>query len=314
MSRRLVAFLFVAGLAGPALADPPAPGASPRASAPAYDPTQDYRNGLQALQEKNYREADRLLTKVVGAVPADSLLLTQLGLAKAGRDDLRGARSAYERAVRSDGKNIDARRELALTLIKLRGQTAARNTRELETLKTRAQAELDALKSQAQACGSACADAGRLQASVAAVEAAMAAPPSAGATLSDPSLLFASVEAGESAYFTAVSLINEKRYGEAIAALETSRKAFGPHPDVLTYLGFAHRKIGKVDEAEGFYQSALKVAPDHRQAMEYYGELKVEQGDLAGARALLARLEAVCVFGCAQAEELRRWVEAGRPL
>ena len=36
------------------------------------------------------------------------------------------------------------------------------------------------------------------------------------------------------------------------------------------------------------------------------------RGDLAGAEALLARLEALCSFGCAEAEELRRWVSAAR--
>jgi hypothetical protein len=35
----------------------------------------------------------------------------------------------------------------------------------------------------------------------------------------------------------------------------------------------------------------------------------VEQGNLPEARRLLARLETLCAFGCAEADELRRWVE-----
>jgi hypothetical protein len=36
----------------------------------------------------------------------------------------------------------------------------------------------------------------------------------------------------------------------------------------------------------------------------------VERGDLAGAQRMLAKLERVCRFGCAEADELRRWIDA----
>ncbi|MEM9575138.1 MAG: tetratricopeptide repeat protein, partial [Pseudomonadota bacterium] len=85
-------------------------------------------------------------------------------------------------------------------------------------------------------------------------------------------------------------------------------KSFGPHPDVLTYIGFANRKMKRFDVAENYYQRALTVAPNHLGAIEYYGELKVERGDLQGAKAHLARLEKLCQFGCYEAEELRRWI------
>ena len=48
--------------------------------------------------------------------------------------------------------------------------------------------------------------------------------------------------------------------------------------------------------------------------MEYYGELKLERGDAAGARRMLARLEDACTFGCAEAETLRLWIEQGPQL
>ena len=38
----------------------------------------------------------------------------------------------------------------------------------------------------------------------------------------------------------------------------------------------------------------------------------VERGDIAGARKMLAKLENQCRFGCAEADELRRWIIAGR--
>lgn len=88
--------------------------------------------------------------------------------------------------------------------------------------------------------------------------------------------------------------------------------AAGPHPDVLTYLGFANRKLKRYDAAEAYYREALAIAPAHRGALEYYGELKLERGDVAGARAHLAKLEAICGFGCHEVDELKRWIAAGR--
>jgi len=70
---------------------------------------------------------------------------------------------------------------------------------------------------------------------------------------------------------------------------------------------------GQYDRAETYYREALAIAPDHRGATEYYGELMVERGDLPGARRMLARLETLCSFGCVESEDLRRWIEKGPP-
>jgi len=119
-------------------------------------------------------------------------------------------------------------------------------------------------------------------------------------------------EAGDSAYLQAVALINERRYDEALVSLDRAREAFGPHPDILTYQGYTWRKKGDHVRAEAYYRQALAIAPGHRGATEYYGELKVERGDLKGAKLMLARLDRACAFGCPEAEELRRWIDAGR--
>ena len=102
-----------------------------------------------------------------------------------------------------------------------------------------------------------------------------------------------------------------RRSDAARNALDAARQSFGPHPDILTYQGYTWRKLGALDRAETYYKQALAIAPNHRGATEYYGELKVERGDLAGARALLARLDHICAFDCAEAEELRRWIDLG---
>ena len=78
---------------------------------------------------------------------------------------------------------------------------------------------------------------------------------------------------------TPTFFINEHRYQEAIDELQRAKATFGAHPDVLTYLGFASRKLHCYDVAEAYYRQALAVAPNHKGATEYYGELMVERGD-----------------------------------
>ena len=121
--------------------------------------------------------------------------------------------------------------------------------------------------------------------------------------------MFVGVAEGDNAYNQAVSLINEHRYQEALAALDLAKQAFGPHPDVLTYIGFTYRKLGQYDEAEKYYTEALRVSADHKAATEYYGELMVERGDLVGAKKLLARLDQLCTYACPEEQELRRWID-----
>ena len=36
-------------------------------------------------------------------------------------------------------------------------------------------------------------------------------------------------------------------------------------------------------------------------------------GDIAGAQRMLAKLDATCSYGCAQADELRRWIATATP-
>lgn len=265
----------------------------PSASGPSYDPAAEYMKGVAALNAQNYRDAERSLSHVVDAAPKNAEAWRLLGMANAGQNDLKGARKAYDHAVKLDPDNIQGRQGLGVALGGLKD--------------AKAQEQLDWLKARSAGCGS-CADAAALKSATDAVEAAMGAAPAA--ALSGPMIL-AGPQAGDGAYLKAVSLINEHRYDEALVSLDKAREAFGPHPDVLTYQGYVWRKKGQFDRAEAYYRQALAVAPTHKGASEYYGELKVERGDMAGAKALLARLDQTCAYGCAEAEELRRWIEVG---
>ena len=41
---------------------------------------------------------------------------------------------------------------------------------------------------------------------------------------------------------------------------------------ILTYIGFATRKLGRTDEAMGFYNRALTMNPNYSVARAYMGE------------------------------------------
>lgn len=267
----------------------------PSSSAPQYDPAIEYRNGVAALEAQQWSDAEKAFHRVLSVAPRDGNSNYLMGLSKIGRSDYKGAKTYLEKAVRYAPDLFDAHTQLGIAQAK-RGDAA------------KAGAELDWLNARAAACTAGCSDGPAIQAAIASLQAAMAEGKQASVTLPDLHL-YASAQAGDGAYLAAVSLINEHRYADAIDSLVAAQRVFGPHPDVLTYLGFANRKLQRYDLAESYYRSALAVAPGHRGATEYFGEMMLERGDFAGAKRMLARLDAQCTFGCAEADELRRWVE-----
>jgi tetratricopeptide (TPR) repeat protein len=273
-------------------------GMMPSDSAPSYDPAEEYRKGVAALEAKDFKAAKTAFDRVISAAPRDANTQYLAGLSRTGLGDWKGARRFFEKAVKLDDNLIGAHRELGVAQARLGDMPKAQTT-------------LATLNAKSATCAGSCAQAADLKTAVDAVQAAINGGPQA-AISATTSLLFADASNGDSAYLHAVSLINEKRYEEAITSLRSAQQAFGPHPDILTYLGFANRKLKRFDVAEAHYRAALAIAPDHRGATEYFGELMVERGDLAGARAMLAKLDRVCRFGCAEAEELRGWISAGR--
>ena len=269
-------------------------GEMPSASTPSYDPAEEYRKAVAAIQAKDFKTAAKAAQRVTDAAPKAVEGWRVLGIAQAGTQNWKGARRAYEKAVKLDPNDVVSHAGLGVALAKLQD--------------AKAQAELEWLKAKESACGG-CADAAQLRAATTEIEGALAGiAPKPAAALENRQLLFAQ---GDAAYVQAVSLINEKRYDEALTSLDAAREVFGPHPDVLTYQGYTWRKKGDFAKAQTFYEQALAIAPNHRGATEYYGELKVERGDMAGARVMLAKLDKACTFGCAEAEELRRWISAG---
>ncbi len=75
---------------------------------------------------------------------------------------------------------------------------------------------------------------------------------------------------------------------------------------VLTYIGFAERKLGRIDAAMGYYRRALDIAPDNVATLEYLGEAHLQKGDVAAAKATLDRIAGLCGSGCEAYRTLER--------
>jgi tetratricopeptide (TPR) repeat protein len=277
--------------------------AMPSVTAPKYDAAAEFAKGIEAMKTEHFKDAENAFDHVLSVNPKHPKTNFLAGLSRSAQNNFKGARRYYEKAIKYDDNLIQAHQELAIAHAKVGDVDKAKLI--LETLKVRA-----------TACADSCAQAADLKAAIPAVEAALT-PTSASTKTSQlkvaNDLLITSSHDGDHAYLTAVTLINEGRYQDAIAQLNISSQTFGPHPDILTYIGFANRKLGNLDVAEDYYRQALAAAPGHLGATEYYGELMVQRGDLIGAQRMLRQLENSCGFGCAQADELRRWIVAAKP-
>ena len=64
------------------------------------------------------------------------------------------------------------------------------------------------------------------------------------------SLLFEGISEPRTSYFGAIQLINAGDFEAAIVAFRELAAEIGPVPDVLNYLGYAHRRLRRFDEIE----------------------------------------------------------------
>ena len=111
-------------------------------------------------------------------------------------------------------------------------------------------------------------------------------------------------EQRETDFQKAEYMIKGEQYAEAIPILQ---KVVADNPrdtDAWNYLGFASRKLGRKEEALGYYEKALKIDPKHKGANEYLGELYLMMNDLAKAEAQLAALKGICGTNCEEVEDL----------
>ena len=104
----------------------------------------------------------------------------------------------------------------------------------------------------------------------------------------------------------AKALIDNKGFKPAVLLLKAALDKAPNNADAWNLMGYAHRKLGQVDQAFGFYQKALSLNAEHRGALEYLGELYLQTGRPKQAKEMLKRLDDACFFGCEEYDDLKK--------
>jgi tetratricopeptide (TPR) repeat protein len=290
-------------------------------SVESIDAPQSFQDGRAALEAGDFKKAEKKFGEVLSVSPKHPEANYYMGRAKAGRGKDQQAAKYFARALKERENFIEAREQLALASVRLGDNEEA-------------QAQLAAVKAIAAACAAGTCEAAFVERAGKAVERITEALAGAAAREGSPTedaagedrdplddeqasavrgedyarLFLDGEDAGAARYRAAVANINIGDYETAIADLGRAQALLGPHPDILNYLGYAHRKLGAMAKAEGYYREALALAPGHLGAHEYLGELYLEIGDMAAARKRLTILDGLCVYGCAEREALARLI------
>jgi Flp pilus assembly protein TadD len=139
-------------------------------------------------------------------------------------------------------------------------------------------------------------------ATVIALAFAFAVPAAVAMPTTTPSAASDDYKAGETA-------VKEGRYQDAVNVLTKVVQREPDNADAHNYLGFSLRKLGDLDKAQAHYRAALQLDPDHKAALEYYGELFLQIKDLPRAEEQLVRLQRVCPSGCTERAALEQAVK-----
>ncbi len=274
-------------------------GSTPSSSSANYDPVEEYQKGVDALQAGEYSKAERAFKRVTKVAKKDANTRYMLGLAHFGQEEYKAAAKSLSKAVKYDAELYRAYGKLGLAYLRL-------------DQNEKAEAVISDLQAASTECSGTCASADEIARAIAEIESAKTSTSAIETSSLAPLAQNVSLETGDLLYSDALRLINLAEYDAAIEELRAAGAMLGPHPDVLTYLGFANRKKGEREKALSYYSAALRIDPDHLSANEYLGEYYVEIGDMVRAQTQLDKLNALCPFGCEQTEELARWIDDAR--
>ncbi len=145
----------------------------------------------------------------------------------------------------------------------------------------------------------------RIQVTVIAASLALALSGAAFGMGSDSTQPAAAKPAGDSNYSRAKAMIEAKDYKGALPLLQQVVAQEPKNADAYNLMGYATRKSGDPNGALQYYTQALQIDPKHLGAHEYIGEAYLMLDQPQQAEQHLARLDSLCVFGCAELRELK---------
>jgi tetratricopeptide (TPR) repeat protein len=98
------------------------------------------------------------------------------------------------------------------------------------------------------------------------------------------------------------------RYDEAIAVLTLAQDKTDER--ILNFLGYSHRKSGRVLVGLGYYQEAVRNNPEYTLVREYMGEAYLQLGDVASAQEQLGEIAKRCGKDCREYTMLSTQIDA----
>ena len=103
----------------------------------------------------------------------------------------------------------------------------------------------------------------------------------------------------------AKAMIEARDYANALPLLQQVVAKDPRNADAYNLMGYATRKSGNANGSLQYYQQALAIDARHLGANEYIGEAYLMLDQPAQAEQHLARLDSLCVFGCAEYRMLK---------
>ena len=107
-----------------------------------------------------------------------------------------------------------------------------------------------------------------------------------------------------------MKLLDKGDYETAINELHDILDVDPDNPDVMSLLGFSYRKTKNYEDAETFYEWALRADPEHIGANEYLGELYLETNRLDKAVKQLQILDDICRSDCKEYTKLKEMIDS----
>lgn len=111
-------------------------------------------------------------------------------------------------------------------------------------------------------------------------------------------------------YAAGRSALAAGHWAAALDRFQAALKRFPEAADLHNELGFAYRKLRRMDKAFQHYERALTLKPAHRGAHEYIGEAYLMVDDAPAAERHLAALRSICLLPCQEQKELEQAIAA----